>query len=1311
MHVSTQSLTAREREMLDRLIPLVTRRAQREKELGESLGQRMGRAELDHQDRARDAESRCAAEVRAAEQAHEDKVAELRAAFEQEHGAAQTAMNAELGAFAERTGSIEAAAQQDLDDAAWLAETMVESAERKLKSEFLALGKLIAQYTGELDMVRREAADLLKKNGHPPLPELADAPGEAALGGPSGEPTTTRRMCELARQEIFEKLRVLHARVRPAILRPASLLSAVLVLAGGGAALGALGAGPVDMRNIGLGAGGGAALAVVLAVVLQQVLKARVKPAIASLGESLSRGVSLGARWLDEAEADRDRQAAAIREKRDTELRRAKERHAALRREVHRRKNEEEPSVRQRHESVLAAVRRRLESGVRAADEQNRARADQARGVRDGAVRQSVARRQELVTAAQGEDASARDALVQEWNLIVGDALAQRDDMDGQLARACPPWSDPSWDAFRPSTVVHPAIRFGEAEVDLSTLPGGLSPEAPRARELTPLRVPLLLDLHAKGSILLQAGAEGREASIRCASNILLRLLTALPPGKVRLTFIDPVGLGQSFAGFMHLADYEEGIVGDKIWTDPKRIEQKLTDLTEHMENVIQKYLRNEFATIHDYNAQAGEVAEPFRFLVLADFPAGLSEAAAKRLVSILTSGPRCGVYTIILADSRQRPPHWLPVQEIEAASLVLTHRQGRFACAESHLARWPIILDDPPGEEQFTRLIHAIGRFAKDSSKVQVPFEIVVPPAGQYWSADCAEELSVPVGRAGANKLQMLSLGRGTAQHVLIAGRTGSGKSTLLHAIITSISLWYRPEQVEYYLVDFKKGVEFKTYATHRTPHARVVAVESEREFGLSVLRRLDAELTRRGNLFRDAGVQDLAGYRRWALGAGLGQGPSHMPRALLIVDEFQEFFVEDDKVAQEAALLLDRLVRQGRAFGIHVILGSQTVGGAYSLARSTIGQMGIRVALQCSEADSYLIMSEDNSAPRLLSRPGEAIYNDASGLVEGNSPFQVVWLPEEKRDGYLDEVSELGRRLPLGLPLPLIVFEGNIPSDLSQNAALGRLLSGQARPAPGAPPRAFLGEPISIKDTTSVPFQRQSGSNVLVVGQQELAAQAMSAAAILSLLAHDPRARVDVLYAPGTDDTGHGALATLARDLAAAVRLHAPRDAEEILGELSGELERRRGEEHAEGPRRFLIVHGLQRLRALRRSEEDFGFGAESDTPSRPDQQFTRLLREGPSNGMHVIAWCDTVANLERTLDRRSIREFDNRVPFQMSANDSTGLIDSPQAVNLGRHRAILFSEELGQVEKFRPYAPPGEDWLARAIAQLAPRVAASR
>src|SRR5262249_10946184 len=132
-----------------------------------------------------------------------------------------------------------------------------------------------------------------------------------------------------------------------------------------------------------------------------------------------------------------------------------------------------------------------------------------------------------------------------------------------------------------------------------------------------------------------------------------------------------------------------------------------------------------------------------------------------------------------------------------------------------------------------------------------------------QLWTSDSRPGIRVPLGRAGATKRQLLQLGHGTAQHVLIAGKTGSGKSTLLHALITNLALFYSPDEVELYLVDFKKGVEFKTYAAHALPHARVVAIESEREFGLSVLQRLDAELKERGDRFRHLGVHDLSGYR----------------------------------------------------------------------------------------------------------------------------------------------------------------------------------------------------------------------------------------------------------------------------------------------------------------------------------------------------------------------------------------------------------------------------------------------------------------
>ena len=89
-----------------------------------------------------------------------------------------------------------------------------------------------------------------------------------------------------------------------------------------------------------------------------------------------------------------------------------------------------------------------------------------------------------------------------------------------------------------------------------------------------------------------------------------------------------------------------------------------------------------------------------------------------------------------------------------------------------------------------------------------------------------------------------------------------------------------YSPQELEFYLIDFKKGVEFKAYAANKLPHARVIAIESEREFGMSVLERLDQELKRRGDLFRQVGVQDLKGYRNAVRNSGNAAGLAHHRR-----------------------------------------------------------------------------------------------------------------------------------------------------------------------------------------------------------------------------------------------------------------------------------------------------------------------------------------------------------------------------------------------------------------------------------------------
>jgi S-DNA-T family DNA segregation ATPase FtsK/SpoIIIE len=377
-------------------------------------------------------------------------------------------------------------------------------------------------------------------------------------------------------------------------------------------------------------------------------------------------------------------------------------------------------------------------------------------------------------------------------------------------------------------------------------------------------------------------------------------------------------------------------------------------------------------------------------------------------------------------------------------------------------------------------------------------------------------------------------------------------------------------------------------------------------------------------------------------------------------------------------------------------VLLGSQTIGGSSGLSRSTIGQMAIRIALQTSEADSQLILGDNNSAARLLTRPGEAIYNDAGGLVENNSPFQVAWLSDERRDRYLATVREKAKTNGVKFE-PAIVVEGNAPANVTKNRKLVALLRGEEAPS-NQPARAYLGDPVAIKEPTSVAFRRQAGANVLIIGQQDELSMALLTQSMIALAAQSKQAQFYVFDGTPADSSLTGIFAKVHEAIGERVHLVDYRSTEEAIAKLAEELTSRNTSGGANPPPIYLVIYGLQRYRPLRKSEDSsfsFGSGDEEKKP-QADKQFADLLRDGPPAGIHTLVWCDTAAALERTLDRSAMREFDNRVLFQMSANDSSNLIDSPMGNKLGSYRALLYSEEQGVMEKFRPYALPGPKWL---------------
>jgi DNA segregation ATPase FtsK/SpoIIIE, S-DNA-T family len=1044
----------------------------------------------------------------------------------------------------------------------------------------------------------------------------------------------------------------------------------------------------------------GAAVAALAVLGLRFLAKAQAASSAAAISQTLARGRRLHDVARDKGQSHYHRELERIRTEFETttrsadqELKQATAGAGDLRVKCRMETDQRMVRATARHEQLSRMRLQRLEERYHRTVQQRRVNEEER-------LQAQAQTSEERLRALAADFDSAWNALQGEWQRAVPPVFEALDESRAAVVKMFPGWDWAGWKSWIAPGEFGKAARFAELKVDFEKLclavPKDKRLALPSAGGFS---VPLCLGYPASGSILFETAQSGHDQAVAALNGIILRLLSVAPPGRLNFTVIDPVGLGQNFAGVMHLADYEEQMINNRIWTQSTQIEQKLADLNEHMEKVIQMYLRNEYQTIAEYNDQAGVIAEKYYFLVVADFPANFSETAIKRLLSIAASGARCGVYTLIHWDTRQPSPPELIPAELRKACFCLTAKGTEFVVTGHAKPGLEVALDTPAAAEVVTDFIQRVGRQSRDSGRVEVPFEHVIPPDAELWRQDTAIELRVPIGRTGATKLQYLEIGKGTRQHGLVAGKTGSGKSTLFHVIITNLALWCSPDQVEFYLVDFKKGVEFKCYGSKRLPHARVVAIESDREFGLSVLQKVDDELRRRGDLFRQLGVQDVAGYKR----AG---GKESIPRTLLLIDEFQEFFVEDDKVAQTASLLLDRIVRQGRAFGIHVLLGSQTLGGAYTVARTTLGQMVIRIALQCNEADAYLIMDDTNPAPRLLSRPGEGIYNDMAGALEGNSPFQVVWLSEEIRDKYLSKARELADARPGAFPGP-IVFEGNAPADVRENALLRSALAD----APSAPPlggRMWLGAPNSIKGPTEALFQRQSGNHLLLVGQRDEAVLAILSIGLLSLAAQYPAgtARFIICDASPPGSTPREYLEKVFAAIPQDKILVKPGDVSEVLKPLAEDYARRSENVEAEsGPAVFLFIHGLQRFSKLR-YEEDFSFSSgDAGSEVKPGAVLNDLICGGARLGFHVIATCDTYNNVSRAFSRKALSEFEMRVLFQMSANDSASLIDSPKAGMLGLHRAIFYNAQEGTLETFRPYALPPSEWVeqtARALAR---------
>lgn len=829
---------------------------------------------------------------------------------------------------------------------------------------------------------------------------------------------------------------------------------------------------------------------------------------------------------------------------------------------------------------------------------------------------------------------------------------------------------------------------------------------------------PYAIDPRVAGAIHLPyASIERRSAVLGAARSLIARLLAAIPPGKVRFTFFDPLGLGENVSPFLKLGDYDSNFIDGKVWSSTQDLKSRLEDFAAHIEQVIQKYLRGDYETIEQYNLDAEEIAEPYRYLVILDFPSQFDDETMHLLSRIIENGPRCGVYTIIVSSTDRAGDVNYPNIEKLPRSLLLLPDGGEVHITteagggglSQHFEHVHTVAgggsDDPP-QDCIDLILDAVGRHGRGTGERTVDLrraltlfektirdQIVPLPTNTHaailddtdtwWRSSSREAVIAPVGLSGAKDVALLRFDSMGLSGGLMIGRPGSGKSTLLHTYIGGLTSLYSPEELELYLIDFKEGVEFKVYAEYGLPHARCVAIESEREFGLSILTSMAEEIKNRAKIVTNLGGRETSFENVRAV------VDKPLPRVVLVFDEFHVLFARDDKISQLAAEALETVIRQGRAFGVHLMLASQSLSGIEILSKDLLNLLSVRVLLPSAEADATKLLADRNDAWKQLSRRGEGLLNDLAGMVEGNVPFQVAFESEAGRLARVQELRNLADSKSLNRRP--VVFEGYASANIeSTSPELFRELYSEVDP------RTLLlrvAKPVTLDDRFDVLLKRDQGMNVMIVSPASTGAALGVFSMVCATCCALPQSpRVEFIDFTPIDEGTEDAFEPLVS--AGVVKITRRRKSADLLHELATEVTRRVEEEDVRAPTILIILFGLQRARDF---EVEAGFG-KGDGIVQPVDDLTAILNDGPEFGVHVFAWADSLNSLSRRFPSQLLRQFAIRIAGPMSKDDSFSFIDTDAANGMKDTQLVVDID--GSTTRVMGYAVPSTDWLKSLV-----------
>ncbi len=477
------------------------------------------------------------------------------------------------------------------------------------------------------------------------------------------------------------------------------------------------------------------------------------------------------------------------------------------------------------------------------------------------------------------------------------------------------------------------------------------------------LRLPAILDIRRAGNIMINLRRGDSDADEierfdddieNLITGVALRYLESFPVGSMRAGIFS-----SSYTSQQKLAAMFGALRTGKLTIDPQASAQSaLASLLENVEmrctDINDKML--ESGCVDIYEMYEKNTSFPFQLIIVYDVLRSITDDNLRELYSCVKSFYSCGVRLIIADDfDEDSYPHrtdtfYKYLSLLRGKCSEFTFDGSEIRDAAGHKAELVHVGENVGRQYVYNfckQYCEGIGKNKESVSYEQIGF-------GKDTTGS-RDTISIPIGLDKPDIWHIdFSCRNDPPIANLIIGVPGTGKSTLIDAMILCGSIKYSPDELIFYLLDFKDGISSSAYTREdcRIPHVKVVSQGNKPEEAEIILSNIFKESRARNEKFKQLGrecgnpIKDISEYNEAAESLGMRT----MPRLIIVIDECQYLF-EDESLAKQC----EDVVRKCRSQGIHLVLATQSL--SFKM-RSTIKFVDGRYCFEIATEDADALL-----------------------------------------------------------------------------------------------------------------------------------------------------------------------------------------------------------------------------------------------------------------------------------------------------------------------------------------------------------------